>query len=115
MVRGAVVAATTIGAMSNAFGFSGDPRRAFVFDGRAMRQRRINAGLSLTDMAYAVDRSVASIVHWQNGRTVPPTKALLKICEVLDCEPDALFRLVEGFRLVEYQKKAKRKQELVTA
>jgi transcriptional regulator with XRE-family HTH domain len=97
--------------MSNAF--SGDPRRGFVFDGRAMRQRRIDAGLSLTDMAHAVDRSVASIVHWQSGLTVPSTRALLKICEVLDCEPDALFRLVDGFRLVEYQKKRK-KRELVS-
>jgi transcriptional regulator with XRE-family HTH domain len=101
--------------MSNAYlDFNGDPRRAFVFDGQVLRQRRIEAGLSLTDLAHAVGRSVPSLVHYQNGRTVPPTKALLKLCEVLDCEPSTMFRLVEGFRLVDYKKKSARKKQLVT-
>jgi transcriptional regulator with XRE-family HTH domain len=75
--------------------FKGDPRRAFVFDGSRLRQRRRSAGLTVSQLAAAVGRCTASIVHYQSGLTVPPTAALLRVCEVLDCHPAELFVRVE--------------------
>jgi DNA-binding XRE family transcriptional regulator len=66
----------------------------FAFDGLELKRRRREAGLTQAELARQVGRSHASLTHYESGFTVPPTAALLRVCEVLQVEPGSLFTAV---------------------
>lgn len=56
-----------------------------------MRQIRTAAGLRVEDVAVAIDRSAASVALYEAGRVAPPVAVLVRIADVLDVTPAALF------------------------
>lgn len=51
---------------------------------------RLAAGLTQAQLAKAVGRSEHSIIRWENGLTHPTTSSLLKLAQVLGCDPQEL-------------------------
>jgi transcriptional regulator with XRE-family HTH domain len=63
----------------------------FRFNGAELKRRRHAAGLTVGQLADQVGRCHASISHYENDFSVPPTAALLRLSTALQCEPGVLF------------------------
>ena len=56
----------------------------------ALERARINAGLSLTEVADNLSRCTATIRRYETGQTKPPTHCLLAMAKLYDCTVDEL-------------------------
>ena len=57
--------------------------------GKRIKETRLAAGMSQSDLAEKLHLSVHSrqnIGNWENGESPPPFGHLLKMCEIFDCE-----------------------------
>jgi transcriptional regulator with XRE-family HTH domain len=63
----------------------------FAFSPEELRRRRGAAGMSREELAFRVGRSFQSIGFYESGAVQPPVRILVRIAEVLGCEPGELF------------------------
>jgi len=61
------------------------------FDGRRLRQCRLDAGWSRELLALTVERSYYSVCEYELGRVVPPAAVIARLADALDLSIDALF------------------------
>ena len=59
--------------------------------GEVIRAARIEKGLSQTELARELEVTQVTISYWENGLTIPPTKKLPKLAEVLGIPIESLF------------------------
>ncbi|MEJ7567962.1 MAG: helix-turn-helix transcriptional regulator [Gaiellaceae bacterium] len=62
------------------------PRR---FSAAKFKKQRLQAGLSLEQVAVAIDRSWASVYGYERGRSVPSVDALVSLGDALGCDLDS--------------------------
>jgi transcriptional regulator with XRE-family HTH domain len=60
----------------------------------ALRQARIDAGLSQRAVARAVARTPSAVWQWEEGRGAPDAATVARLEELLTLEPDTLARLL---------------------
>jgi len=58
--------------------------------GRAIREARLQKGMSLGQLAAAVGRSSSSVRRWERGEVPPAIGVVDQLADVLDLDPDAL-------------------------
>jgi transcriptional regulator with XRE-family HTH domain len=63
------------------------------FSPSRLRQLRLAAGMTRTEIAYAASRAEQSVWLWEAGRTTPPTDVLERIAQALGCRIDDLFEV----------------------
>jgi transcriptional regulator with XRE-family HTH domain len=68
---------------------------AFIWNGKELKFRRLKAGLTAFSLAEAVNRSPASIYHRESNFSYPSTKAILRLANVLGCNPGVFFVATE--------------------
>jgi transcriptional regulator with XRE-family HTH domain len=61
------------------------------FSGRALRQARINAGLSRMTLAAEVGRHVNSVANMERGSAVPRADTLARLADALGVTVDDLY------------------------
>lgn len=66
------------------------------FDGGEFRRRRIDAGLSRTQLAVLIERHEAVVKLYEQGKVCPPAKVRARIAEAFGCEPKEIDLLVPG-------------------
>lgn len=59
-----------------------------------LRELRINANLTQTDVAESLNVTQSHYSRWENGTRLPDAKQILQLCDIFDCSPNDLF----GFR-----------------
>jgi transcriptional regulator with XRE-family HTH domain len=64
---------------------------SYRFDGPALRAARERAGLTRAQLAAAVQRSPAAVLHYERGSAAPSTVVVLRLAAVLGIEPGDLF------------------------
>jgi transcriptional regulator with XRE-family HTH domain len=67
-----------------------------AFSGERLRDRRRQARLSRTVLAFAVGRTAESIGNYERGSTVPRADVLAKLTQVLECDLDDLYEDAEA-------------------
>lgn len=65
-----------------------------------LKQAREIQGLTQREAAFQMGVSVSTLRSWEQGRKVPSSTQILKICEVLKVRSEFLFR-DEGVELVD--------------
>lgn len=60
---------------------------------RELRERR---GLTLTQLANAMEVDIAAAVRWESGKRNPRADKLPRLAEVLGCTIDELYRAPAG-------------------
>jgi transcriptional regulator with XRE-family HTH domain len=58
--------------------------------GRAIREARLQKGMSLGQLAAAVGRSSSSVRRWERGEVPPAIGVVDQLADVLDLDPDDL-------------------------
>lgn len=61
-----------------------------------LRARRKAAGMTLQDMAEAMDCSINAVSCWERGDWLPTVDRLPKLAEVLGCTVDELYKEYNG-------------------
>jgi transcriptional regulator with XRE-family HTH domain len=60
----------------------------------ALRQARVDAGLSQRAVARVVGRTPSAVWQWEEGRGAPDAATVARLEQLLRLEPDALARLL---------------------
>lgn len=71
--------------------FAGAVPPAVRFSGHNLRVRRVMRGLNQIQLAAVVPQSTASVRDWESGRSLPGTRTVCRLAEVLDCKIEDLF------------------------
>ena len=65
--------------------------------GERVQERRLKLGLTQKELAAKINEGIGlddsphtQISEWENGRKIPRTEALLRLCNALDCDIDYL-------------------------
>lgn len=56
-----------------------------------IRKRRMELGLSQHQVAEALGLNQAAVCLWESGKTVPTVQNLIRLADILGCEPGDLF------------------------
>lgn len=59
--------------------------------GRTILRARMARGLTLLEVATAIGVDHAAVCRWQSGRTVPSSRYVVGLCQVLGLTPNQLF------------------------
>jgi len=71
--------------------------------GKRLRMKRIELGVTQTQLAELLNTSQMLISLWERGRQFPRKKCLSSICKILDLKP-AILKVAEKLRVVEKAK-----------
>jgi len=61
------------------------------FDPQRLRQARIDAGLTQSDLSLASGIALRNITRWEHGRSEPRAKWLIRLAKTLEKPPDFFF------------------------
>lgn len=61
------------------------------FSPHNLRVRRVMRGLNQTQLAAVLPQSTASVRDWEGGRSLPGTRTICRLAEVLNCKIEDLF------------------------
>ncbi|MEN8239157.1 MAG: helix-turn-helix transcriptional regulator [Actinomycetota bacterium] len=64
--------------------------------GTLIRSTRLDRGLSLGQLASAVDRSLSTVRRWERGESAPPESVLGDLANALDLDAEDLGAIVES-------------------
>ncbi len=65
----------------------------YKFIGTRLRAARLNKNLTQKQVAAMVDVGVTHISHIETGTTIPSTKLLVELMDLLDCEPNEVLAM----------------------
>ena len=65
----------------------------YKFIGARLRAARLNKNLTQEQVAAMVDVGVTHISHIETGTTIPSTKLLVELMDLLDCEPNEVLAM----------------------
>ena len=65
----------------------------YKFIGARLRAARLNKNLTQEQVAAMVDVGVTHISHIETGTTIPSTKLLVVLMDLLDCEPNEVLAM----------------------
>lgn len=65
----------------------------YKFIGTRLRAARLNKNLTQEQVAAMVDVGVTHISHIETGTTIPSTKLLVELMDLLDCEPNEVLAM----------------------
>lgn len=60
--------------------------------GERIRDRRMELGMSQSDLAHALQVSRAAIGHYETGENHPPAKVMVRLFDCLQIEPNTLYK-----------------------
>jgi transcriptional regulator with XRE-family HTH domain len=80
----------------SAFVLPKDPLVSRSFSGRRLREKRLEADVTLEELAIASQRSFYSVRDYELNRVLPPLDVLCAITAVLDCSIDDLLDAVDA-------------------
>ena len=84
-----------------------------------LKELRDEAGMSMQQLADAVDVSNAAICKWENGEAEPKVGALIRLSEFFDCTIDYLVGKTDDFQTGNFSapivqpKPTKKERELI--
>src|SRR4051812_21906074 len=72
--------------------------------GQEMKRQRVDAGLTVRELADAVGRSVAYIAKIETGGEIPSPDFICLVAESLSQDPNALLRIAKQTRLARLER-----------
>jgi transcriptional regulator with XRE-family HTH domain len=67
-----------------------------AFDPARLRRIRVQAGITVADLAEEIEVSAPSIYHWETGHRSPSAWAIGRLADVLGCSVEDFYEAVTG-------------------
>lgn len=57
----------------------------------SLRAARVNAEMTLDEVASQIHRTKGTIIKWEKGKAIPSASDFMQLCKLYECDPNVIF------------------------
>jgi transcriptional regulator with XRE-family HTH domain len=90
------------------------PEKEYIALGGYLKRKRIEAGLTQSEVAKTLGYTSQFVTNWENGRSNPPTNVLVTLIHVLKIDKEEFIEVLSSISLNYWRKALRDKRDRVT-